>query len=92
MQIKALRSTHGAYGTVRRGQVVDVPDRTAQQLVKRGIFVPVQDSGEAAGKAAARPPSRHGGRTGKGKRSSSSPEVQASETSPSTAPKGGQGS
>lgn len=84
MQIKALRGAHGAYGTVRRGQVVDVPDRTAQQLVKRGIFVPVQDSGEAAGKATARPPSRHGGRTGKGKRSSSSPEAQASETSPST--------
>jgi len=86
MQIRALRGAHGVYGTVRRGQIVDVPDHLAQQLVKRGTFVPVQ-SAEAAKKAATRPSSagRHGGRTGKGKPSSSLQADQASRTSTSTA-------
>lgn len=74
MQIKALRSAHGSYGTVRRGEIVDVPDHLGQQLVKRGTFVPVQaKSKEAARKASGRPSkgSRTGGPTGAAKRSSS---------------------
>ena len=81
MRIKALRSNYGDHGSVRRGQIVDIPDGKAQQLVKRGLFVPVQGK-EAAGSAPARPST--GGRTGKAKPSSSSPEARASHTSPST--------
>lgn len=85
MKIKPLRSMVGDYGSLKRHVVATIPDHVAQQLVKRGVAVPVQASEgkEAAGKAAARPSSaveasRHGGRTGETKPSSSSPVAQAS--------------
>lgn len=83
MKIKPLRSMVGTYGRIRRGNEVEIPDHIAQQLVKRGVAVPVQGKG-GAGKASARP-SRPpaGGRTGGVKRSSSSQEDQARETSQS---------
>jgi hypothetical protein len=78
MQIKALRGAFGGYGSVRRGQIIDVPDHQAQMLVKRGIFVPVQGK-EAAKTADARPSaqSQDGGPTGEAKPSSSSQEAPA---------------
>lgn len=92
MQIKALRGVAGDYGNVRRGQIIDVADAKAQQLVKRGLFVPVQGgaNNKGAAKTATSRPSTGGvkfptgGRTGKGKPSSSSPAGQASKTSRST--------
>lgn len=86
MRIKALRGAHGDYGNVRRGAIIDVDDRRAQQLVKRGLFVPVQDAAEAANTASPRPSKvrRTGGNTGAAKPSSSSPAGQAPETSRST--------
>lgn len=89
MQIKALRGNFGSQGSIRRGQIIDVPDHQAQQMIKRGTFVPVQ--GEGAGKAAPGPSKakgRSGGQSGKTKRSSSSPAGQASKASRSTKSEG----
>ena len=79
MQIKALRGAFGGYGRVRRGQIIDVADHQAQQLVKRGLFVPVQSSTKEAAKTAAATPRKDqtGGPTGEAKRSSSSQEAPA---------------
>ncbi len=85
MKIKALRGAHGDYGNVRRGEIVDIADGKAQQLVKRGLFVPVQAGDkEAAKKAGANPSSRPGGRTGTAKPSSSSPAARAQKQPAST--------
>ena len=85
MKIKPLRSMVGDYGSLKRNVIATVPDHVAQQLVRRGVAVPVQasEAKEAAGKAATRPssreePSRHGGRTGATKSLSSSPAAPAS--------------
>lgn len=79
MFIKALRSNYGDYGSVRRGQIIEVKDPAAQQLIKRGLFEGVKhDAKEGDG-----PLSRSGGRSGKGKRSSSSQPVPVPETSTS---------
>lgn len=85
MQIKPLRSMVGNYGKLRRGVIATLDDHIAQQLVKRGVAVPVQAE-EGAEKATARPSktARNGGQTGKGKPSSSSPAGQASKASRST--------
>lgn len=96
MQIKPLRSMVGSYGSIRKGVVATIPDHIAQQLVKRGVAVPVQGK-EAAKSASARPRSDTdqppaGGRAGAAKQSSSSPGDQASKTSPSTKSKGAAGS
>lgn len=85
MRIKPLRSMYGSYGSIRRNVPANVPDHIAQQLVKRGVAVPVK--GEEAAKSASARPST-GGQTGKAKQSSSSPAGQASKTSPSTKSKG----
>ena len=79
MQIKALRGARGDYGNVRRGAVIDVDDHQARQLVKRGLFVPVQGGAEAAKSASKRPSQPHptGGRTGAEKALSSSREGPA---------------
>ena len=37
------------FGNVRRGQIIDVADAKAQQLVKRGLFVPVQGGANNTG-------------------------------------------
>jgi hypothetical protein len=85
MKIKALRSLTGDYGQLRRGAVTDIPDHRAQQLIKRGLVVPVQGvAREVAGKPESPTESRPaGGQTGKAKPSSSSPQAQARKTSPS---------
>lgn len=80
MQIRAIRGAHGDYGSVKRGQIVDVPDSKAQQLVRRGLFVPVQGK-EAAKSAPPRPSaeagkSQDGGRTGGAKPLLSSREAR----------------
>jgi hypothetical protein len=87
MQIKPLRSMVGSYGSIRKGVIATVPDHIAQQLVKRGVAVPVQ-AGKDAGAAKSAPTrpskaSQNGGRTGAAKRSSSSPADPAQETPPS---------
>lgn len=91
MKIKPLRSMVGSYGSIRKGVVATIPDHIAQQLVKRGVAVPVQGK-EAAKSAPARPRADQGaptgGQSGKMKQSSSSPADQASKTSPSTPSKG----
>lgn len=92
MQIKPLRSMYGSYGHLRRNVVAQVPDHIAQQLVKRGVAVPVQGK-EAAKSAPARPQpakGQRGGQTGAAKPSSSSPAAPASKTSPSKKSGGGQ--
>lgn len=53
MKIQALRSSYGDNGFVRRGQVIDVPDARAQQLIKRGIFDTPQNIAAAKKKAEA---------------------------------------
>lgn len=69
MLIKALRGNFGDHGMVRRGQVVDVPDYRAQQLVRRGLYIEVKGAaGDGDG-----PLSRHGGQTGAAKPPPSSP-------------------
>lgn len=89
MKINPLRGMMGDYGSLKRGVVADVPDNVAEQLIKRGVAVPA----EAAGTAAAHPPAGPtGGRTGKGKPSSSSPEAQASAKSTSARSKAKRGS
>lgn len=96
MQIKPLRSMVGSYGSIRRGVVANIPDHIAQQLVKRGVAVPVQGEKEkeAARSAPARPSSAekaspNGGPTGKGKRSSSSAGDRASKANRSRKSQGG---
>ncbi|MCF6111991.1 hypothetical protein [Mesorhizobium muleiense] len=85
MKIKAVRGAHGDYGSVRRGQIVDIADGKAQQLVKRGLFVPVQAGDkEAAKKAGANPSSRRGGQTGGAKPLLSSPAARAPKPLTST--------
>lgn len=85
MQIKPLRSMMGDYGSLKRGRIAEVPDHIAQQLVKRGIAVPVQAGKGAAANAPVRPtrqaPYRRGGQTGEMKPSRSSPADQASAKS-----------
>lgn len=80
MLIKALRGNFGDHGMVRRGQVIDVPDYRAQQLVKRGLYVGVKG---AAGNGDG-PLSRHGGQTGTAKQSLSSPAGHRQEVPGST--------
>ena len=86
MKIKPLRGMVGEYGQLHRNRVANVPDHIAQQLVKRGVAIPVQSAasnkGGAAKKASANPPkaSRTGGQTGETKRSPSSPAGPASGT------------
>ncbi|MBZ5760273.1 hypothetical protein LAV84_06890 [Rhizobium sp. VS19-DR104.2] len=41
MHIKALRSNFGDNGAIRKGQVVNVSEDKARQLIRRGIFAPV---------------------------------------------------
>lgn len=86
MQIKPLRSMYGNSGNLRKGVIVDLPERTAQQLVKRGLAVPVQGK-EGAKTATARPSSKEksptGGQRGKAKQSPSSQADQASKASAS---------
>lgn len=90
MQIKPLRSMYGSYGSIRRGVIANIPDHIAQQLVKRGVAVPVQ---EVAKNAPAHPRKQRpsGSQTGGAKQSSSSPADQASKTSPSKKSGDGQG-
>jgi len=89
LKINPLRSMVGDYGSLKRGIVADVPDSVAGQLIKRGVAVPA----EAAGTAATHPPAAPtGGRTGKGKPSSSSPAAQASAKSTSGKPRAKRGS
>lgn len=38
MKIQALRGSYGDNGRVRRGQIIDVPEKKAEQLIKRGLF------------------------------------------------------
>lgn len=59
MQVRVLRGIAGEYGSARRGQVIDVSDFHAQQLIRRGLVTPVLM--EAAGTAPARPPERRNG-------------------------------
>lgn len=90
MKINPLRGMTGDYGSLKRGVVADIPDNVAEQLIKRGVAVPVA---EAAGTAVTHPPAAPtGGRAGKGKPSSSSPEAQASAKSTSAKPKAKLGS
>lgn len=88
MQVRALRGATGDYGQVRRGQVIEVPDHRAQQLIKRGLFVPVQM--EAAGTAPARPSQLlpNGGETGEMKSASSSHRGRRQRPRPSTESEG----
>jgi hypothetical protein len=77
MLIKALRSSFGDHGMVRRGQIIDVLDHQAQQLVKRGLYEGVKME---AGRDGDNPLSRAGGRTGKAKPPSSSLEGHQPQT------------
>lgn len=102
MQIIALRGLQGDYGSVRRGQVVDVDERKAKQLIGRGLAAPrgasagiSNETTEVADTASARPRPGSGlklfpggGRTGKAKRSSSSPADRVSAMSTSTVSEG----
>lgn len=90
MKVKMLRSlTPG-----RRGEVVDVDESLGKGLIKSGFAVPgtaAKGRKEGAGKGAGRPTKKaaqNGGQPGKGKRSSSSPEGQASPDSTSSKSKG----
>lgn len=85
MLIKALRSSFGDHGMVRRGQIIEVLDHQAQQLVKRGLY---EDVKMEAGLGGDNPLSRTGGRTGAAKRSSSSLAGHQPLTPNSTEPKG----
>lgn len=80
MQIKPLRSMVGSYGRIRRGVLIDVPDRIARDLIRRGKAVGM-GTGAEAGPAAANPSSGQGGPSGgpagKATTSSSSPADQA---------------
>lgn len=70
MHVRALRGLIGDYGSVRRGEVIEVTDFRGQQLVKRGLVTPVMM--EAAGTATKRPSERRtGGETGETKSASS---------------------
>lgn len=77
MLIKALRGSFGDYGMVRRGQIIDVPDPQAQQLVKRGLYEGVKME---AGPDGSGPLSRTGGQNGEAAPSSSSPEARQPQT------------
>ena len=46
MKIQALRGTYGDKGFVHRGQVIDVRDDRAKELIGRGLFVPAQDAAD----------------------------------------------
>lgn len=39
MKIRALKTTHGSYGLLRRGGVAEVPDDEAKGLISRGYAV-----------------------------------------------------
>ncbi len=52
MKIEALRGAYGDYGNVSRGQVVDVRDDKARELIERGLFVSARDAAEARAKKA----------------------------------------
>lgn len=78
MLIKALRGSFGDFGMVRRGQIIDVPDPQAQQLVKRGLYEGVKME---AGPDGSGPLSRSGGQNGETAPSSSSPEAPQPQTS-----------
>lgn len=41
MKVKALRSFYGNTGSVKRGQVIEVSDYRAKQLLKKGIVTDV---------------------------------------------------
>lgn len=41
MKIKALKSSFGDFGNVLRGQIIDIPDHRARQLVERGLYTDV---------------------------------------------------
>lgn len=73
MQVKALQGLEGEYGSLKRGQIIDISDFRAMQLIRRGLVAPVFV--EAAGTASARPPARQaGGETGGMTSPSSSPQ------------------
>lgn len=52
MKIQALRGTYGDKGFVHRGQVIDVRDDRAKELIKRGLFVSAQDAAAERAKKA----------------------------------------
>lgn len=83
MFIRALRTTFGDYGRVRKGDIVEVADPTGQQLVRRGLFEGVQMK---EGKGESVPLSNPGGRSGKARPSSSSPAAPARKTPQSKKP------
>lgn len=77
MLIKALRGSFGDHGMVRRGQIIDVPDPQAQQLVKRGIYEGVKMEARQDGSG---PLSLNGGLSGEAAQSSSSPVARQPQT------------
>lgn len=38
MKIKAIRPQYGSYGHVSPGQVIDVPEKLARELIGKGRF------------------------------------------------------
>lgn len=77
MKVRAIRTISGEYGLARRGQVVEIADAKAKQLIARGLVAPVEVASrkEDAKKAPERPSKarQSGGETGEAKQSSSSP-------------------
>lgn len=85
MKIRALKTTHGSYGLLRRGGVADVPDDEGKGLISRGYAVayippaklPAAPHNEAREDGEKRDPftdPRIGGPDGMTKQSSLSPE------------------
>ena len=63
MQVRALQGLEGEYGSLKRGQTIEISDFRAAQLIRRGLVAPVLM--EAAGTASSHPSIRPtGGETG----------------------------